>query len=688
MKADSLQMVKVFQAGGDIHYVLPHFQREYAWGETEWKTLLTDIFSVYELYKDDQPPPEHFMGSLVVINDGTQAGTVPVFRLVDGQQRLVTISLLLCALDRLLDENDGYAALRKKVRKMLLNPDEDGDLHYKLLPTLKYGDRDSYCAIVTGNEPPEGVESRIPEAFAYLTTHLSNRFKSDGIDPNRLFNVLMASLQVVFINLNQSERPYEIFESLNYKGKSLSQADLVRNYIAMKLPPERQEPVFTELWSPIEEMLLEKRTVGRSRMGELTAFLRHYFGYLSGVLINEEHVYSRFRDRGQAISVAEFETELACIRRLARYYDRFLRPQGEPDTEVRRQLERLNVLESATAYPLLLLMYDEWQAGRISRAEVLAGLRVLEAYMVRRFLNHDSTNYLNKMFPALAKDLREVKVENAAGFAATLRNMLGTRNEPSDVRLRQSAETIDLYRGDKNTRQKLALVLDTINRRLSAGSGAYTVLSDDPTIEHIMPQTLTEAWKHHLGHNWQQDYELLHTLGNLTVVTQDWNSQLSNSSYSVKRQKLAEHGLLLNQHYFRELAVDVWNGQAIRKRAQWLMAQVTEIWPQLGEAAGTSEEKPKAVVILDEVYPVSSWRDVLRRTTEVAVQWCGDKFEEQVVADMPAYFGREAFSFASHELQNGWWVNINLSADAIKQVCSRLVRVMDIPEDEYDVELW
>jgi uncharacterized protein with ParB-like and HNH nuclease domain len=256
MKADSLQMVKVFSSGGDIHYVLPHFQREYAWGESEWKTLLTDIFSIYEIYQDEQPP-EHFMGSLVVINDGTQAGTVPVFRLVDGQQRLTSISLVLCALERLLDGNETHAGLKKKVRKMLLNEDESGHLHYKLLPTLKYGDRGCYCAIVTGKQSPAGVESKIPEAYRYLTAQLDGRLKGGSIDPNRLFTVLMNSLQVVFINLNQSERPYEIFESLNYKGKSLTQADLVRNYIAMKLPPDRQEPVFTELWSPIEDMLLE-----------------------------------------------------------------------------------------------------------------------------------------------------------------------------------------------------------------------------------------------------------------------------------------------------------------------------------------------------------------------------------------------------------------------------------------------
>lgn len=684
MKADSLHMVKVFSSGGDVHYVLPHFQREYAWEKPEWQTLLTDIFSVYEIYNDEQPP-EHFMGSLVVINDGTQAGTVPVFRLVDGQQRLTTISLILCALDRVLEGHDTHTSLQRKLRRMVVNEDEAGDLHFKLLPTLKYGDRASYCAIVMGKLPPEGLESKIPDAFAYWTTQLENRLKNDGIDPNRLFNVLMTSLQVVFINLNQNERPYEIFESLNYKGKTLSQADLVRNYIAMKLPSGRQAPVFTELWSPIEEMLLEKRTVGRSRLGELTAFLRHYFAYLSGVLTNEEHVYSRFRDRGQTMSAAEFEEELAKIKRFAGYYDRLLRPQRESDGKVRNQLERLLVLESGTAFPFLLFLYDEWHEGRTSRDQLLASLRHIETYMVRRFLNRDSTNYLNKVFPTLVKDLKEI---GTADLATALRQALGTKNEPTDVRLRQSAETVALYRADKITRQKLALVLSTINRQLSEGSGAYTVLSDNPTIEHVLPQTLTDTWKLHLGAGWQNDYELLHTLGNLTLVTQDWNSQLSNGSYDVKRERLAEHGLLLNQIYFRDHAPEVWNGQSIRKRAQWLMATVSEIWPQLADTAASWYGSPKAVVVLGEVHPVNSWRDVLRQTTEVAAQWCGDKFAEQVVAAKPSYFTREPSSDAWCRLSNTWWVYVNLNVDTIKDISGAIVRAAGIPEEEYDVELW
>jgi uncharacterized protein with ParB-like and HNH nuclease domain len=676
-------MGKVFSSGGDIHYVLPHFQREYAWDKPEWQMLLKDIFAIYEIF-DDEQPPEHFMGALVVINDGMQAGTVPVFRLVDGQQRLTTISLLLCALQAVVVEDENLQGLHKKIGKMLVNADEDGMLYYKLLPTLKYGDRVSYCALIDGKPTPAGIESKVPMAYAFLLKELTTQLRGNGYEPNRLFNVLMTSLQVVYINLDQRERPYEIFESLNYKGKSLTQADLVRNYIAMKLPQKRQEAAFIDLWSPIEEMLLEKRSVGRSRFGELTGFLRHYFAMLSGVLINEDHVYSRFRDRGELMTADEFEMELRRLKRFARYYDRLLRPEKEPDSAVRERLVRLNILEISTGYPFLMSLYDRHENGAISREDFVVGMGVIETYMVRRFLNRDSTNFLNKMFPTLVKEVTD------EDFVNNLTSALGTKREPSDVRLRRSAETVNVYRRDVYTRQKLNLIFQTINRRLSEGSGAFTMLDADPTIEHIMPQTLSEAWKQALGESWAQDHDLLlHTLGNLTPVTQAWNSHLSNSIYTTKRAKLAQHGLRLNADYFAEgVAPDVWNGDAIRARAQWLMELVATNWPQMGETPSGFEEQPKTLTIMGENFPVNSWRDVLRQTADVVLTLLGDSFEEKVVAAMPTYFQREPHKSASYQLANGWWMLVNLSVEWVKKACDMLLEAAEIPEDEFDVVLW
>ena len=199
MKADSLRIGKVFSSGGDVHYVLPHFQREYAWDKANWQTLLDDLLDIYDAYRDDAQP-EHFMGALVVINDGTRNGVIPAFKLVDGQQRLTTISLLLAALGVLV--KDSHVQLHKRIQRMLLNNDEADHLRFKLLPTTKYGDRDAYVAILSGELVPAGSASGVPAAYAFFFTELRARLDSGEIDPERLFRVITNCLQVVFIDLD------------------------------------------------------------------------------------------------------------------------------------------------------------------------------------------------------------------------------------------------------------------------------------------------------------------------------------------------------------------------------------------------------------------------------------------------------------------------------------------------------
>ncbi|MBW4636815.1 MAG: DUF262 domain-containing protein [Gloeocapsa sp. UFS-A4-WI-NPMV-4B04] len=316
MKADSLKISTVFSGGGDIHYVLPHFQREYSWGKSNWETLLNDALAIYEEYQPEKEP-EHFLGSLVVINDGTINGVIPAFKVVDGQQRLTTISLLFCALRDIVQET--HPGLARRIQRMLVNADEDGNVHFKLLPTTKYGDRDLYTKVILG-EVITTTESNIPSAHAYSSKELKRKIDISEVIPEQFFIVLSNCFQVVFINLSHDESPYKIFESLNAKGKSLSQADLVRNYIAMKLPVAQQASVFTTQWEKIENLLQEKRTVGKSRLGELTAFIRHYLAMCSRVLCSEEHIYARFRDRlEKEFTTQAFIEEIANLRRFAEY---------------------------------------------------------------------------------------------------------------------------------------------------------------------------------------------------------------------------------------------------------------------------------------------------------------------------------------------------------------------------------
>ncbi len=677
MKADSLKMAQVFSNGGDIHYVLPHFQREYAWEKSNWQTLLRDLLATYDEYVEDEPP-EHFLGALVVIEDGTRQGVIPAFKLVDGQQRLTTVSLLLCALGRLV--KDTYPTLYNRIRRLVTNSDTTGSLHYKLLPTRKYGDRDTYTALIDHQELP-ATESGIPQAFGYFYGELERKIHDGSLDPDLLFRVVTNCLQVVFINLNKGERPYEIFESLNAKSKPLSQADLVRNYIAMRLPESQQEHLFEKYWARVEDRLQEKRPVGRSRFGELTAFLRHYLSMRLRVLCNEAHVYTRFRIRIETDfpDSAAFADEIATLARFAGYYDHLLRPHSERDASVRESLLRLNRMETTTAYPFLLALYDAREQGKISREEFLTALADLENYVVRRFLVGEPTNYLTKMFPLLWSEI------DPTDFAESLRRVLTGKNYPSDDRISRSAAIEPLYDRSAPGREKVRLLYESIERHLWAGAGGHASLDGPGTIEHIMPQSLDSRWRAELGPNWEETYgDYLNTLGNLTLVTGEWNSALSNSPFQEKKEKLKDNALRLNSQYFD--LVGQWNDAAIRQRAAYLIRQILEIWPALGIPPVTPPpgSKPKALTILGERIPVKAWNEVAFRTAQ-AVADVADDFEA-IAAKFPAYLSRQPFHWHPKQLTNSWWVNMNLSSVNVRNFCRNLLVAANIPEGEWEVE--
>jgi uncharacterized protein with ParB-like and HNH nuclease domain len=574
MEANNVAIAKVFSSGGDIHYVLPHFQREYTWEKSNWETMLNDALAVY----DEMQPAgegegftniEHFLGSIVVIHDGMRSGTVSAFKLVDGQQRLTTISLLLKALSNAIEQSQPNLA--RKIEKLLINGDETGDLFFKILPTIKYGDREAYCALLSGRGAVP-TASKINLAYGYFRDQLIPKL-AENLNPEKLLNVILNSFQVVFVNLNQNESPYRIFESLNAKGKPLTQADLVRNYIAMRLPSARQERVFTQHWSRVEELLQETRYVGR--LPELTAFLRHYLAMTSGILCDETHVYARFRDRAEKEfgDAKSFEQELSVISKFASLYDDLLRPAKITDEEIGRKLQRLNGLEILTSYPFMLRMFQQYHEGVLTRSEIVDALDVIENYMVRRYLAGEPQSYLNRMFPALWSDVK------AEDFVESLKCAFGRRNYPTNARLRRSLETRKLYDKSEQNRRRTTLVLESVNRQLSEGSGGYTVLDSRPTIEHVMPQTLSDQWKEDLGIQWEQTHrDYLHTIGNLTLVTSEWNASLSNSSFALKKSKLASHALRINNSYFsREIAQ--WNRDGIRERAENVGETVLQIWP-------------------------------------------------------------------------------------------------------------
>ncbi len=698
MKADSFQITEVLQSGGNIHFVLPHFQREYRWGHTNWQTLWRDVLAVYEAMPDEEGSsrslPEHFLGSLVVVHDGVR-GVMATFKLVDGQQRLTTVSLLLCALWRWCEREK--PELAEQIRPYLLNANLKSDLRFKLLPTTKRGDRDAYRALLLGETLPEG-ESAIPKAFEFFRRELQTNLRASastsalGLDPEKLLNTLLLALQVVFINLNRDENPYRIFESLNAKGEALQPADLVRNYIAMRLASGDQERVFNEMWVPIEDKLSDVRRVGR--MFELTAFLRHYEAMRSRRLDPESRIYPAFRDRMNERDDQQFLSELEQLKRFALFYNAFLRPESHPEFRLRQALGRLHKLDISIIYPFLLAVADAHSGGLISTDQFVQACGAVENYLVRRLLVQESTGDMNRLFVRLWPDLAPQVAEDASSFIPALQSALSLSRYPSDnvLRSRVAAPERDFY-SQSETRVRTVLILENINLHLSHGSDAHTVLNDAPTIEHILPQTPSHAWEETLGEGASEvSRRCGNSLGNLTLVTGSFNSSLSNAAFAMKRGALAEHGLKLNADYFGgSLAPECWDEAAILARALWLTEKIIEIWPSFppppspDHGVVDGQQWPVLLTINGQEWKVASWRDVMRRAGDFLASNETD-FEKLHLA-APGVIRREKFPHAEYVLPSGWHLNINYSGQDMKRHATTLLEAVGITAEHWQVEL-
>lgn len=696
MKANPYNISKVFSSGGAVHYVLPYFQRQYSWEEKNWDDFLEDVFEACTSFKQNQKT-EHFLGSIVVIPDGTVNGNISCLKLVDGQQRLTTISILLCVLRDLAKKHG--SKLARKINRFLTNEDEEGDAFLKLVPTEKYGDKKAYRNLLDSQEREPELESLIPKAYGFFYDCLdeiihnseNSSLNQGAFDIETAFNLITTSFHVVFIELNRDESPYKIFESLNAKGVDLTQADLVRNYIAMRLPVSSQKEAFEKFWKPIEDKLQEKRIVGRSGIGELTAFLRHYLAMQSGTLCREESIYERFRERCEQLNDDLFSKELELLKKFARYYNNLLRPrQNEHNADICHALQRLACLEHSTAYPFLLSAYDALAQSEISVEQFLEILQILENYLVRRFISGEQSNYQNKMFPVLWRDVCG-RMSSFESLGTALKNCLSEKQYPDDQKVLEAIKTRKIYQSGH--RERIGLILETVNRYLSSGTDGFTVLENKPSIEHILPQNPKEEWKKDLGEEFDETYKkYLHTLGNLTLVTGKWNTERSNLPFRVKQPHLASHALRLNSVYFSR-QIHQWNENAISDRADFLGQSFLKIWPSLGTPTLTIKEfhgQPKFLIIKGSTIaiPQKTWRQVIVQVSEWVISHQPDAFEKCKISS--SYFSDNPEGKndpkAWYQLSNGTWIYRNNSAKRCLEICRRLLEMAGIRNEDWSIE--
>lgn len=546
-------------------FVIPIYQRTYSWTEKECRQLWDDIVRCGSSDKI----AVHFVGSIVYVESGLSQVThqAPLL-VIDGQQRLTTVSLLLAALAKAVGDAepfDGFSQ-RKIKNYYLVNPEETGERHFKLL--LSQTDKASLTALVGDGELPQQPSIRINANFESF-----KRWIGEGKAELATLCRGLAKLVVVDIALTRDQdNPQLIFESMNSTGKELSQADLIRNFILMGLEPGLQTKLYEQFWRPME------LDFGQEAYGtHFDGFMRHYLTVMTGDIPNINAVYDAFKGHART-SRADFPDDKSHIESLVREIRDYARHfcamalGSEPDAELKNAFHDLRELRVDVAYPFLLELYHDYKTDMLSKADLLACVRLIEAYVFRRAICAIPTNSMNKTFATFTKALKKDRY-----FESVQAHFLGVpsyRRFPSDDEFRRDFQTRDIY----NFRSRSYWL-----RRLENHGRKERVAVDEYTIEHILPQNenLSSEWREALGAEWQRVQETwLHTLGNLTLTA--YNSDYSDRAFPVKRDMpdapekgLRQSPLKLNQGLG---SLTAWNEAAIKTRAAKLAEIGVGVW--------------------------------------------------------------------------------------------------------------
>jgi uncharacterized protein with ParB-like and HNH nuclease domain/predicted transport protein len=543
-------------------FVIPIYQRTYSWREGECRQLWNDILRT----GSNDAVSAHFVGSIVYVEKSMyQVSSQSPLLVIDGQQRLTSITLLVAALvaalNKLSEEKrepvDGFSP-RKLRNYYLLNPEEEGERHHKLI--LSQTDKASLTAIVSGHEQPKESSLRVTENFALFESLIGGR-KGD------LAAVCkgLAKLMVVDIALSRDQdNPQLIFESMNSTGRELTQADLIRNFILMGLEPGLQTRLYEQYWRPMEV------DFGQEAYGTyFDSFMRHYLTVKTGEIPNVREVYEAFKIHAHSPMVASAGVEalVAEIRTFAHYFCA-MALGAETDKDLNLAFHDLRELKVDVAYPFLLELYHDYTSGVLDKADFLSAVRLVESYVFRRAICAIPTNSMNKTFATFTKVLK--KDQYLSSIKAHLQGLPSYRRFPSDEEFRRDLQIRDLY----NFRSRSYWL-----RRFENHDRKERVPVDEYTIEHILPQneTLSAAWKASLGTEWARIQKTwLHTLGNLTLT--GYNSEYSDRPFSEKRDMkggFKESPLKLNAGLGQ---IDQWNEETIKTRAESLAEKALSVW--------------------------------------------------------------------------------------------------------------
>ncbi|MEK4131267.1 DUF262 domain-containing HNH endonuclease family protein [Solibacillus sp. FSL W8-0474] len=656
MKANETNLQEIIE--GSKQYIIPMFQRTYSWDQKQWLTLWEDLM---ELVDEAQQYENHFIGSIVSIPVNANPTGVQQFVVIDGQQRLTTLLVLLSVI-RDKAEEDGLPELAAEINEtMLVNRFKKGEEYFKLLPTQV--DKDTFKKIIKSEITEVDQHSGLVKCYDYF----KHKLRDLMIDVEQLKNGVLHNLSLVSIVLSPDDNPYLVFESLNAKGQPLTEADLIRNYLFMRIEPSEQEEMYKGYWLPMQTNLGDS----------LTEFIRHF---LMGVNLNvkKKDVYVKLKEQADKTNVIDYLKELAVF---ATYYDKLLHPVKESNGKIQYYLKRIQQFEARTAFPFLLYIYRDFDAKKYSLEQFIEILSIIDNFIVRRYVCNIESKPLNKMFGSLYNQLKPYSESDSI---QELKAFLQVRGYPKDTEVLHELKNSPLY-GGGDKREKCKFILSVLEE--TYGHKEKVNLTQ-ATLEHIMPQTLTESWKNELGSNFEEVHEkYLHAIGNLTLT--GYNSELSNESFETKKKYYIKSNFELNKDLVK---YNNWDEQAINDRGEKLYEKFILAWPYFGLASVKDNDvtgsSPRLLFIGDETIKVKVWREVLEHTVMFIYNHKPDYYQELLqTRTLLISVEKNTEMRSAKQLPNGHFIEANFSAKSIYTTCKKLFIDAGFDADTWGVEV-
>lgn len=683
MKAGEIEFLSYLE-GSNKTFIIPVYQRNYNWKKEQCKRLLDDLKEIINSgYRT------HFLGSVVSIY-----GIGKEYLIIDGQQRITTMSILLLAMCQVIRE---YTESRKIITTedqikecYLINKhSRNTEDMIKLKPIVE--DRKAYYSLFE-EEVNLNQNSNVVSNYLYFY----NRIKEENISVDDLFEAIQKLIIVEIELKNGEDDPQLIFESLNSTGLDLSEADRVRNFVLMGRDSKTQEKFYNNYWYKIEKNTNDK----------ISGFIRDYLTIRERNIPNKNKVYISFK-RYVLDKNIDIEFLLKDLLKFSTYYKQIYDSCTDNDS-VNVLLRRINNLEIFVSYPFLLELFDDYNQNIISIEDLIQALKIIECFILRRIICNVSTNALNKIFMNLGREIKkysDYKYNYIQILKYILINKKSYQRMPDDNEFSNSFVTKDIYNTKSKNKLYLLERLENYNNKERVDV-ENLINNNELNIEHIMPQTLTTKWKEALGPDYKEIYNrYLHTIGNLTLT--GYNSKLSNKTFDEKKHMengFKQSKLTLNKYIS---TIDEWNEQEIKNRAKILLDLALQIWKYptttyksiidneklftlADEDKDFTNEKIISFKIIEDRYKVANWKEfyekvacILYDLDSVKFNYIIDKTYGRDIIDNNKSRKKEKLR-DSIEISEDVYLETNLNTEAKLTLLRFLIREYEIDLNEVE----